>query len=114
MTELERARAYLQKQQGRLRCTRAMRPRLPPKIVDPAMARIEADFLAALSWVWDAQGREEDQQMQPFLDYHSNLVAKVFEPHLQALLKSGTIARATAPHGLGGKPSTAKPFYGRR
>jgi hypothetical protein len=66
VTELERARQHLCQRQDGLRRARAMGIR-PGELIDSAMRRIEADYLAALSWVWDAQERERAVQLDGVL-----------------------------------------------
>jgi uncharacterized glyoxalase superfamily metalloenzyme YdcJ len=60
MTELEKARAFLRKRQIDLRQARKLAGMWPSRsnFRSEYLEAREAEYLAALSWVWDAQERE--------------------------------------------------------
>ena len=76
ITELEQARAHLRQAQNRLAGHRAagFNQFWVPATADPdCFAREKADVLAALSWVWDAQERAEQQEADGYFKSISRL-----------------------------------------
>ncbi len=83
-TELDEARAHLRNCQSKLFFARQQVRHPHGEIVRSRLRVFERDVLAALSWVWDAQGRDPVIKFDALLDWVNFIREKYGLPAIPA------------------------------